>query len=111
MTLEAKAVKSTTRMAYCKFNFRIDLLLQQCSRLTLVWMLLLLEKTRTEVLSKNMDAVANVMAKNIESISSFVQILNSISLLDYSNKDRKAVIDKRDSTMLNLHDLLGKGCF
>ena len=85
----------------------IDLLSVQCSRLTFLWMLLLLERTRTGILSKKLEGIMNVMTKNIEAFSSLLQVLNSVPQFDYSNKERKAVIDKRDTTMLNLHKLLG----
>ena len=58
-----------------------------------------------------MEAIANVMAANVEAISDQTQVLHAAQQADNSNKEPKAVIDKRDTTMLNLHKLLGKRVF
>lgn len=89
----------------------IELLLDQCSRFSLIWMLLQIERVQGDVLSKLMLKFYILLEADLKSIQTDTQILNTASPADNTNKDPKAVIDKRDQVMVNLHDLLGKFSF
>ncbi|XP_078488443.1 HAUS augmin-like complex subunit 3 [Ciona intestinalis] len=89
----------------------INLLVQQLSRLVLVWMLLKLETSQHENLVRGLHKWSSELEKDLSSVKQRTEHLNMSNVAHRKPSKAKAVIDNRDTAMLSVYTALGKFCY